>query len=133
MSSAIGNGFELVASDETQIVENDYFDNDIENIDPDTFEEAESVPMKLEMADVGNFSVHGDTSHARPTGVKRAKFAGDIVQETMARVDCGVTKDQYSVFGDFITNELREMGAAQFRRAKLAIQKCLLDLAEEKA
>lgn len=128
------NRFTIIAADvaepdeSTTIVKDEvpeYFDN-YDYTDPNIFGRMELVPVEHEKIGVGN-------SHVRSSGVKRAKFADEIVQETMARLDCGVTKDQYSVFGDFVTNELRELGVAKFRRAKLAIQKCLLDLAEEEA
>lgn len=56
----------------------------------------------------------------------------DVSDTTQMCNKCGVAKDEYGTFGEFIANELRTVKNDQLRRKmKRALQKCLLELTEE--
>lgn len=100
--TANANDFELIKE------EPNHFDDEYENIDPNEFDQNESVPAKSQMND--------------PTGAKRAKLMDEL------------TNDEFTLFGFFVANELRNLKTAHFRgELKRAIQKCLFEVAEKEA
>lgn len=124
----------LISPEEAGITENvptEYTDGACENMDPNTYDQMESIPVKFEKVCVSN-----SQAITSQKGVKRAKFATDSVDDPTARASNSdaVTKDEHSVFGDFIATELRNMKNDDCRRKlKRLLAKSVFDATEEDA